>query len=491
MVDGVTHQFPDDATDAEIQAALSGPPEPHTPGGRVLNAFSSAGNFIGNTASGIANILNPSEDNTIYKMWQLGNGAIQIPVRAGMEAVTGKKITPLNEEQMARSVLGSYKDRYGGMQQIGDTIYKDPVGVLSDLSMLTGLGEAALPGRVGKIAGTVSKWTNPTIAVKPVGLLMRKGAEQLAEKSMGIRAEDRLLGKTPGAGILDETGWSMGPTGVYKKAVEKTSQLTKQLEKLYSDATSKGVKQSIEPARNVVDSAVKYAKQGTNRPLVSELESQAKTLREVPDATYFGETEFPVGSHTSIALSSPYDTPYNTPYGPSPWFPTGKLPEPEIAAMQSPSDILRHKREFGAEHVEFKPGQTSGANQTAKKVYSELDKAGDLAVPAGEELNQRISSLIPVKIRGQMKAAGPGLLGEAAGQMMAQTGALASAASLGNGSVPVGMFIKTVLPASGTAIAKAMNAPGKLMGMKLGSGTVGQRMAQAALISQLRRGLLD
>ena len=480
---------------------------PKTVGGGFSNALSSLGSNIGNYASGIANIFNPTEKNTLYQLGRLGLGAIEIPVGAAVNAITGEHATPTNEEQLARSVLGSYKDRYGSVGKIGDTIYKDPFGVLSDLSMLTGVGEAALPGRLGEISGIASKWTNPAILTKPVGLLARSGAEQLAEKSLGIRAADRLRGKTPGAGILDETGWSMGPTGVYNKAVEKTSQLTKQLEKLYSDATSQGVKQSIEPARNVVDSAVTYTKQGTNRPLLSELQSQADTLRKVPDSTYFGATEYPVGSYTSIATSSSHKNPQQR------YFPIGKIPELEIAAMQSPSDILRTKRDFSAEHVDFKPGQTPGANQVAKQVYGALDQAGDLAVPEGAALNQRISSLIPVKIRGQMKAAGPGLLGEAAGQTMAGTGALASAGTVGGGNVPLGLLIKTALPASGVAIAKAMNAPGKLMDVNLGkltkmklgngttsqwaqavlgNGTIGQKMAQQALISQLsKRGLLD
>jgi hypothetical protein len=62
-----------------------------------------------------------------------------------------------NEEGLAESVGQFYADRYGGAQNIADTAYEDPVGLLSDLAMVFGGGLKTAGSLANKVGGTGNK----------------------------------------------------------------------------------------------------------------------------------------------------------------------------------------------------------------------------------------------------------------------------------------------------------------------------------------------
>lgn len=104
--------------------------------GFLGNVVGSGANLIGGLAKAVTS---PVQTAKALGKTALGAAELLIPGEQG-------------QEQSARNLGQFYKERYGGVQNIGNTLYKDPVGALADVSLLaTGTG-AALRG-----AGAVTK----------------------------------------------------------------------------------------------------------------------------------------------------------------------------------------------------------------------------------------------------------------------------------------------------------------------------------------------
>jgi len=460
------------------------PAKEYSIGQFASNAIRSGGNFARGIGSAIAHPL-----DTASNLGQVAFGAIEKPVRAGMEAVTGRTIAPTPEEQKTDALINSYKERY--RSGLLDAAYEDPFGVAGDVSTVAG-GAAGILGntsKVGRAAATVSKVTNPTNLVSSPVQLLRAVGGKLAEHGMGIAAKDRLYGKTPGRGILDETGAAITPAGVVSRADDAMTSLTAELEAKAAAAGKSGVKTNIGPARKIADDLSGHHGEGINQGLGLEIGDMAQSLRKVPSKAFHGATEYLPGAATPITPGRM--NPFTGQRGPTS---RGVTPDPEIAAMQSPSDALRLKRDFNARNVSWNGVRSDPATRAARQVYRELDSAIDRTVPGAQELNQRISSLIPVKDRGIMKAAGPGVAGNVADTITRPTGAITSAAALAGGHTGAGLLAKSLLssPTIQIAIGKGLNLPYALgrsnpFGLMGKTGTVGKRAAQAGLISQLLR----
>lgn len=81
----------------------------------------------------------------------------------------------------ANAVGGMYRDRYGSVDALKNTIATDPVGFLGDVSTLSGATAAAAPGRIGAVASKVSAMTDPlrlaTVPIATGGSLAARGLE--------------------------------------------------------------------------------------------------------------------------------------------------------------------------------------------------------------------------------------------------------------------------------------------------------------------------
>ena len=135
-----------------------------------------------------SDIITPflSPIKTAKTIGQLVSGTVQLFTEGEQE-----------NEALAKAVGDFYKQRYGSLENIKQTLATDPVGLLSDLSIvLTGGGTLAakLPaaaGTVGKIASTVGKVVDPVnVAAKTVAT-----ASPLVSKPVS-----QVLGMTTGAG---------------------------------------------------------------------------------------------------------------------------------------------------------------------------------------------------------------------------------------------------------------------------------------------------
>ena len=91
--------------------------------------------------------------------------------------------------EKANAVGGVYRDRYGSVEALKNTIATDPVGFAADVSTITGVGAAAAPGRAGQVLGTVSRVTDPTrVIAAPVAAAGRAGINALERTAIGGKA---------------------------------------------------------------------------------------------------------------------------------------------------------------------------------------------------------------------------------------------------------------------------------------------------------------
>jgi hypothetical protein len=134
-------------TPQQIQLALARAgqiqPKKKTIGGFLGNVLSSGVRTVGDVAGAV---LNPIE--TGKSVWNLGTGAAQL-------LLPGEQ----GNEQYARAVGDFYKNRYGSLENIGNTLYNDPVGAVMDASSVFGGSGSLLKG-----AGKVSKINSLTKA---------------------------------------------------------------------------------------------------------------------------------------------------------------------------------------------------------------------------------------------------------------------------------------------------------------------------------------
>jgi len=140
-------------TAARLQSAAADASEPRSVGGFFGNVASSGGNFL---KSIFDTVTNPVQ--TVKGLGSLGLGALE-------KLVPGEQ----EHEKYADTLGEHFKERYGGLENVGKTLYQDPVGFLADLSTVAGGAGALLKG-----AGTVSK----------VGSLGRGG--EIATKVSGV-----------------------------------------------------------------------------------------------------------------------------------------------------------------------------------------------------------------------------------------------------------------------------------------------------------------
>lgn len=164
--------FAPQATAAPYSDARQGPPVqpdrtfPQQLGQMVMNIPGSAANFAGGIAHAVAHPI-----DTASGMWDAAAGglrnAMPASVRGAIDKADWNPAAAQRATDTADAVGRVYKQRYGGLSNIGDTIISDPVGALADVSTIF-TGGAALPGKVGAALSAGAKYTNP---LSPLGAL--------------------------------------------------------------------------------------------------------------------------------------------------------------------------------------------------------------------------------------------------------------------------------------------------------------------------------
>ena len=167
-------------------------------GSRALgNLIPSAGKFIANTAEGLYSAAaHPLE--TIGGALDIGAGALANAMPDQMRQAYDKYID-YNPEATQRSVqsanaVGQYaKKRFGGVEEIKNTLATDPVGALGDVSMLLSGGgmAAAKIGKLQQLAKaleTAGNVTNPLLPIQKAAEMSMQGVGNAAKYYAGLKA---------------------------------------------------------------------------------------------------------------------------------------------------------------------------------------------------------------------------------------------------------------------------------------------------------------
>ena len=103
-------------------------------------------------------------------------------------------------EQLARDVGTFFADRYGGLENLKKTMATDPMGLLSDVSIVLTGGATLVPklaGTTGKIGSISSKVGKVASAIDPVSGTLKLGGKTLS--GAGLLSKN-ILGATTGVG---------------------------------------------------------------------------------------------------------------------------------------------------------------------------------------------------------------------------------------------------------------------------------------------------
>lgn len=389
LPDGRVVQFPDNMQDSDINAVLSKdtsanlppldmhnlPPldmhglKPYSKWDDIKDTASDllgvgpsmgAAGTVGNTVGLISKLLHmaPAGLGMVAPGLPAGLGETLAP-QAGINALAARTkdvSTPQNTTQ----AIGK------GGEQIGELMLPGvgEEGAAAKISsLLPFLGKLALPAaRVAYGAGTMGAQNamqggdvgTGALAGAGGGVLgegLRAIAPKLVETALGITGKASRYGATPAEAVLAETS-GFKPGKIAASAGAKASDLTGQLQQAVSQSTAVASRQ---PAIDVVDNAISAAQKKNVQPVVTKLQAIRSQLT--------------------------HDITTGQPFGPT----------------ATPEEILAAKRGVGDLINSWTREEKTGVQKVLPQVYHALDSELDRTVPGADELNQRISSLIPAK----------------------------------------------------------------------------------------------
>ena len=167
------------------------------PGEALANLGPSAANFYKGLVTAITNPV-----QTATGILDLGAGALQNLLPKDLvdlvNRIDNNPEAAKRAVDTANAVGGIYKDRYGSVEALKNTLATDPVGAASDLSTLF-TGGAGATARIApaasKVLSTAAKYTNPLAPVTAAagyGLALgAKGAGNVIDAMAGERAANR------------------------------------------------------------------------------------------------------------------------------------------------------------------------------------------------------------------------------------------------------------------------------------------------------------
>lgn len=197
-------------------------------GGFIGNIGSSAANLVGGVASAVAHPIKTGE--------AIGSIAL-----GGVEKlIPGRQV----HEESAENVATFFKERYGSLDKLGNTLYTDPVGVLADISTIAGGAGLAVKGvgLASKAAGATNIAKGASTAAGALKTVSRATdpllqSARVAGKAVRFATEGRTIAPFT-KGFQPEVAKTAAEYGVELPASAKTSS---NVVKLVESATAKGL----------------------------------------------------------------------------------------------------------------------------------------------------------------------------------------------------------------------------------------------------------
>lgn len=272
------------------------------PAEAISNIPSSAGNFV----SGIYQAVRHPIDTAGNVMDMAAGGlknALPSSISSAIDRIDPNPQAAQRAVKTADAVGQFYKDRYGSIDGLKNTLATDPVGVAADVSTIAagGAGAARLGGRIpgasrmADILQQASSATNPINAIAPVvggvfkagatagknllGLTTGVGAENVAQAFKSGREGksaffDNLSGKAEMSDVLDVARQNVQNMGAQKSASYRSGMVDIANDKSVLDF------KSIDQALQSADSVVSYKGQIKNAKGAQLVESIGDEVRQ-------------------------------------------------------------------------------------------------------------------------------------------------------------------------------------------------------------------
>lgn len=235
----------------------------------------SVGGFAGNVIkSGLDLVKNTA--NAVIHPIQTAKSIGNIALGAAEKLVPGRQ----GAEDSFDSLVNFYKQRYGSVDSLKETVYNDPIGFASDVATVLGAGGAALrvAGKAGKaeslvnagnVASKAANFADPLIAPTEV-------AKRIIPTSFATKSATRLYQSAlkPSTKLDDAQRASMIATAledgipVTKAGLEKTQgvidEVNNSIASLIQDAADNGAEVSTAAVRNRLDDVFEFVSQTVN-----------------------------------------------------------------------------------------------------------------------------------------------------------------------------------------------------------------------------------
>jgi hypothetical protein len=353
-----------------LQSAMESAPEEKTLGGFGSNLVDSAVEFGKDFVQLPIDVVGMALDAGVSFL-PGGDGVVDTdnPTAAGVKAL-------MTEE--GRAALGQYyKDRYGGVDELTNAMYQDPVGVLSDLAM----------------------FAMPASAIKNLGKAAGKAGVKAGDSVADIfERSQKLLEK---ADPINATGLAF-TTGVNKLAADDYA--TKLYQEIIKPSNSIPQETKSQIINHMLDTGITPDMDGHNfaQQRISDALSQSDEIIEGSTATmpadrmltYYAEQANPTQAQkrqdaTAVARAKVAQNRYDN------------LEETFIGdEPMTAQEVRAQRRVFDEEVKRDKAGKANTSSDNAKLDKGQADhlryELGEM-VPEIKPLNRQISMDIPAK----------------------------------------------------------------------------------------------
>lgn len=322
--------------------------------------------------------------NLVDSAVEFGKDFVQLPIDAISMAAGGSTNNPsmagiqaLTTEQ-GREALGQYyKERYGGVENFQDTLYEDPVGVLSDLAMF------AMPASVAKNAAKAAQKVG--VPGSDVVSSAFENAQRILEKADPINAG--VLAFNTGVNKLAADDYA---TKVYQEIIKPSNTIPNDTKKrIIQHMLDTGITPDMEGA-NLAQSRISDA--------LAQSDELIENSNEVmtPDRmlTYYANEANPTASTinqdaTSVRRAKVAQRRYD------------ELEDSFIDGQPLTAQEVRAQRRVFDDEVNYgKSGKANTSSDNAKLDKGQADhlrrELGEM-VPEIKPLNEQISNDIPAK----------------------------------------------------------------------------------------------
>jgi predicted transcriptional regulator len=275
-------------------------PEKKSVGGFAKNVVKSGASLLGGIGSSLLNVFNPNmQKNTLANLADVGAGGLE-------NLFTGGNAQSA-EAQKFNAVTDFYKQRYGGVQNIKDTLYNDPVGAAADLStvltgggaVIRGVGDLANVSRLARTGEILSTAGNVIDPINATGAAFNKvsnfGKARLAPKleasserlyQSALKPSKSLEAKNPNvikAGLSERI--PVSEKG-YDQAIDRISKLNKEIKTKIEAGSKKGM--TVDPkivASRADEVKTRFSKQVAPQQDLAAIEQKRQDFLNHPDLT--------------------------------------------------------------------------------------------------------------------------------------------------------------------------------------------------------------